>query len=110
MPSPLPRTDDPRLRWTLVVVRVAFAVLALGVLSFLTDAAADGELPGFSASRRTAGTSYVRWDDGPRRFLLHYLAHLGVGTGLVAGIGWLVERAVVHLRGAGPPVRRRYPH
>ena len=106
----LPRHDDPRLARKLAVVRVAFALLALLVVSWLTDAAADGELPGFSASRRTAGSSYVRWDDGPRRFLLHYLAHLAVGVTLVSGLGWLVGRGVAIVHGERPPVRTRYPY
>ena len=93
-----------------LVVRLAFTVATLVVVSFLTDAAADGELPGFSSSRRTAGSALVRWDDGPRRFLLHYLGHLVVGVALVSGLGWLVERALVSLHGERPPVRKRYPH
>lgn len=106
----LPHDRDPRLARKLLVVRVAFALVALLVVSFLTDAAADGELPGFSASRRTADTSYVRWDDGPKRFLLHYLGHLAVGVTLVAGVGWLAARGVTILHGERPPVRKRYPY
>jgi len=106
------RHSDPRLNRRIVVVRSLFVLLALAFSAVVIYHALDVGMPDSvpSTSRRRGGPRLVTWDAAPFAFARRLLVGLLTGLGVLAFVGLLAEKLVVHRFRVRPPRRPRYPY